>query len=50
MILSLGRAMPFLCLLQGTPVFKKIMIAFYAVAGVAAVGVLIWYFIKKREQ
>jgi len=46
----LSRGLPFLCLLQGTPVFKKIMIAFYAVAGVAAVGVLVWYFIQKRKQ
>ena len=47
---SLGRVLPLLCLLQGTPVFKKILIAFYAVAGVAAVGVLVWYFIQKRKQ
>ncbi|HOB54191.1 MAG TPA: LPXTG cell wall anchor domain-containing protein [Acidobacteriota bacterium] len=32
------------------PVLKKVMFAFYVVAGVAAAGLLIWYFVKKRES
>lgn len=49
-MMTLVRVLPSLCLLQGMPVFKKVMIAFYVVAGVAAAGVLVWYFINKRKQ
>ncbi|HOB54229.1 MAG TPA: hypothetical protein PLN27_17645 [Acidobacteriota bacterium] len=34
----------------GGSVLKKVMIAFYVAAGVAAAGLLVWYFVKKRQS
>ena len=39
-----------LWLLTGLPVFKKVLVAFYVVAGVAALAALGWYLLRKRSR
>lgn len=46
----LHQILPSLLWLQGMPIFKKIMIAFYVVAGIGAAAVIVLYFIKKKQR
>jgi len=46
----LSGLLPGLIWLQGMPLLKKILVAFYIVAGLAAAGVVVWYVIKKRAE